>query len=45
VTLDRPRALLELRTMPAFVDLYSAIWAVLREEVIKSQQAVVHGRK
>jgi NitT/TauT family transport system ATP-binding protein len=45
VTLDRPRALLELRTTPAFVDLYSAIWAVLREEVIKSQQAVVHGRK
>ncbi len=45
VTLDRPRALMELRTTPAFVDLYGSIWAVLREEVIKSQQAVVHGRE
>ena len=38
VTLDRPRDLMELRTAPAFVDLYRAIWAVLRGEVIKSQQ-------
>jgi NitT/TauT family transport system ATP-binding protein len=44
VTLDRPRALMELRTAPAFVDLYGAIWAVLREEVLKSQQVVGHGR-
>ncbi|MGH9144835.1 MAG: ABC transporter ATP-binding protein [Vicinamibacterales bacterium] len=44
VTLDRPRDLMELRTTPAFVDLYRAIWAVLRQEVIKSQQAVGHGR-
>ena len=43
VTLDRPRDLMELRTAPAFVDLYRAIWAVLREEVIKSRQAVEHG--
>jgi NitT/TauT family transport system ATP-binding protein len=43
VTLDRPRALMELRTTPAFVDLYGSIWAVLREEVIKSQRAVAHG--
>jgi sulfonate transport system ATP-binding protein len=42
VTLDRPRDLMELRTTPAFVDLYRAIWAVLREEVIKSQRAVEH---
>ena len=39
VTLERPRDLMELRTAPAFVDLYRAIWAVLREEVIKSQRA------
>jgi NitT/TauT family transport system ATP-binding protein len=39
VTLERPRDLMELRTTPAFVDLYRAIWAVLREEVIKSQRA------
>jgi NitT/TauT family transport system ATP-binding protein len=44
VTLDRPRPLMELRTTPAFVDLYGAIWAVLREEVVKSQQTVGHGR-
>jgi len=47
VTLDRPRDLMELRTSPAFVDLYRAIWAVLREEVIRSQRAVEasHGRQ
>jgi NitT/TauT family transport system ATP-binding protein len=39
VSLDRPRDLMELRTTPAFVDLYRGIWAVLREEVIKSQRA------
>ena len=44
VPLDRPRDLMELRTSPPFVDLYRAIWAVLREEVIKSQQAVERGR-
>jgi NitT/TauT family transport system ATP-binding protein len=38
VTLDRPRDLLELRTLPAFVDLYRAIWSVLRDEVVKSQE-------
>jgi NitT/TauT family transport system ATP-binding protein len=44
VTLDRPRDLMELRTAPGFVDLYRTLWAVLREEVIKSQRAVEHGR-
>jgi NitT/TauT family transport system ATP-binding protein len=44
VTLARPRDLMELRTAPPFVDLYRTIWAVLREEVIKSQRAVGHGR-
>jgi NitT/TauT family transport system ATP-binding protein len=39
VPLDRPRDLLELRTAPAFIDLYRAVWAVLREEVVKSQRA------
>jgi len=39
VTLDRPRDLLELRTSAAFVDLYRSLWAVLRDEVIKSQRA------
>ncbi len=43
VRLDRPRDLLELRTTPAFIDLYRAIWAVLKEEVVKSQRVVGHG--
>jgi NitT/TauT family transport system ATP-binding protein len=38
VTLDRPRDLMELRTSAAFVELYRAIWVILREEVIKSQR-------
>jgi sulfonate transport system ATP-binding protein len=38
VTLSRPRDLMELRTSPAFVDIYRSIWAVLREEVVRSQR-------
>jgi sulfonate transport system ATP-binding protein len=38
VALERPRDLLELRTTAAFVELYRAVWADLREEVIKSQR-------
>jgi NitT/TauT family transport system ATP-binding protein len=41
VTLARPRDLMELRTLPHFVDLYRSIWAVLREEVVKSQRAAM----
>jgi sulfonate transport system ATP-binding protein len=37
VPLERPRDLMELRTAPAFIDLYKATWSVLREEVIRSQ--------
>jgi NitT/TauT family transport system ATP-binding protein len=44
VPLDRPRDLMDMRTAPQFVDLYRAIWAVLREEVVKSQRTVTHGR-
>jgi NitT/TauT family transport system ATP-binding protein len=44
VTLGRPRDLMELRTSPAFVDLYGAIWVVLREEVIKSQRSAEASR-
>jgi NitT/TauT family transport system ATP-binding protein len=36
VPLERPRDLLDLRTVPAFIDLYRSIWADLRQEVIKS---------
>jgi NitT/TauT family transport system ATP-binding protein len=41
VELDRPRDLLELRTSAAFVDLHRALWAVLRDEVVKSQERTV----
>jgi NitT/TauT family transport system ATP-binding protein len=44
VPLERPRDLMELRTATAFVDLYRTIWAVLREEVVKSQRGAAHGR-
>lgn len=38
IDLERPRDLLELRTSAAFIDLYRSIWAVLRDEVARSQQ-------
>jgi sulfonate transport system ATP-binding protein len=38
VALDRPRDLFELRTSATFIDLYRSLWAVLRDEVIKSQR-------
>jgi NitT/TauT family transport system ATP-binding protein len=44
VALERPRDLMELRTSAAFVDLYREIWAVLREEVVRSQTAGEGGR-
>ncbi|RKT98627.1 mannosyltransferase [Burkholderia sp. Nafp2/4-1b] len=43
VALSRPRALAELRHDPAFTVLHARIWAVLRDEVLRSvarQQAV-----
>jgi sulfonate transport system ATP-binding protein len=42
IDLPRPRDLMEVRTEPHFVDLYRAIWAELREEVIRSH-ARLHG--
>jgi NitT/TauT family transport system ATP-binding protein len=38
VTLPRPRDILDLRTESTFVELYRAIWADLREQVISSQR-------
>jgi sulfonate transport system ATP-binding protein len=38
VPLSRPRDLMELRTAPVFVDLYRSLWAVLRQEVLRSQR-------
>ncbi len=35
IDLDRPRDVTEIRTTPRFLALHQAIWAVLREEVLK----------
>jgi NitT/TauT family transport system ATP-binding protein len=39
IDLARPRNLLDLRTSADFERTYRAIWSILREEVVKSQQA------
>jgi NitT/TauT family transport system ATP-binding protein len=35
IDLPRPRDVAEVRTSPRFVDLHAAIWAVLRDEVLR----------
>ncbi|MFZ2652194.1 MAG: ABC transporter ATP-binding protein [Burkholderiaceae bacterium] len=38
VDLPRPRDVAEVRSAPRFIELHRAIWAVLREEVLKGYQ-------
>jgi NitT/TauT family transport system ATP-binding protein len=38
VDLARPRNVAEVKTSPRFVELHSAIWGVLRDEVLKGYQ-------
>ncbi|MEK8051984.1 ABC transporter ATP-binding protein [Ideonella sp. DXS22W] len=38
IDLERPRDVAEVRTTPAFIALHNAIWAVLRDEVLKGYQ-------
>jgi NitT/TauT family transport system ATP-binding protein len=38
VGLERPRNLIDLRMQPAFLDIYSHIWADLREQVLRSHE-------
>ena len=38
VDLPRPRDVAEVRSTPQFIDLHKAIWAVLRDEVLKGYQ-------
>lgn len=38
VDLERPRDVAEVRTTPRFIELHRAIWAVLRDEVLKGYQ-------
>ncbi|MCV4785167.1 ABC transporter ATP-binding protein, partial [Escherichia coli] len=35
IDLERPRDVAEVRVAPRFIELHQAIWAVLREEVLK----------
>jgi len=39
IDLPRPRHVTEIRTLPRFTELYSQIWQVLRDEVLKAYQA------
>ncbi len=38
VDLERPRDVAEVRSTPRFIELHQAIWAVLRDEVLKGYQ-------
>jgi NitT/TauT family transport system ATP-binding protein len=38
IDIERPRDVAEVKTTPRFLELHSAIWAVLREEVLKGYQ-------
>lgn len=42
ITLSRPRNVADIRSTPAFHKIYSDIWAVLREEVMKSYEKSRH---
>jgi len=43
IDLPRPRDVAEVRTAPRFIELHNAIWAVLREEVLKGYAQQLHG--
>jgi len=38
IDIERPRDVAEVKTTPRFLELHAAIWAVLREEVLKGYQ-------
>lgn len=38
IDIDRPRDVAEIKVTPRFMELHKAIWAVLREEVLKGYQ-------
>jgi NitT/TauT family transport system ATP-binding protein len=44
VDLERPRDVAEVRTTPRFIELHRAIWAVLRDEVLKGYQQQLHAK-
>ena len=46
IDIPRPRDVAEIKTTPRFIELHAAIWAVLRDEVLKgyAQQLQVNGK-
>ncbi len=44
IDLPRPRDVAEIKATPQFMALHSAIWAVLRDEVLKGYQQQLKGR-
>jgi len=44
IDLERPRDVAEVRTTPRFIELHRAIWAVLRDEVLKGYQQQLHAK-
>jgi len=44
IDLDRPRDVAEVRVTPRFVELHQAIWAVLRDEVLKGYAQQLQGK-
>ncbi|MBE0587705.1 MAG: ABC transporter ATP-binding protein, partial [Hydrogenophaga sp.] len=38
IDIPRPRDVAEVKMTPRFIELHSAIWGVLREEVLKGYQ-------
>jgi NitT/TauT family transport system ATP-binding protein len=38
IDIERPRDVAEIKMTPRFIELHKAIWAVLREEVLKGYQ-------
>jgi NitT/TauT family transport system ATP-binding protein len=38
IDIERPRDVAEVKMTPRFIELHQAIWAVLREEVLKGYQ-------
>ncbi|ASR34906.1 mannosyltransferase [Prauserella marina] len=44
VDLPRPRNLLDIRTEPAFTEIYRAIWSDLRNEVMKTYERIAAGQ-
>ena len=43
IDLPRPRDVAEVRVTPRFIELHTAIWSVLREEVLRGYKRQLQG--